>query len=87
MGQNDDHPTSDHLSSASNSTKVSWWQCWRWPLAIQILLGLVLGAGVGALIGMSALSAMQSGLPASVALEQRWDMRLCRLIGGLFMDA
>lgn len=65
----------------------AWWQVWRWPLALQILLGIGVGVVVGGLIGDFILAEVKAGAKAGAVLAERWDFRILGLLGGLFMDA
>lgn len=65
----------------------AWWQVWRWPLALQILLGIGVGVVVGGLIGQLILPEVKAGAKAATVLAERWDFRMLGLLGGLFMDA
>jgi proton glutamate symport protein len=66
---------------------------WRWPLHWQILLGLLIGAGIGYLIGHDAVAS----LPAEIAPEQAgraaadratgsWAYLAFDLVGDLFLQ-
>ncbi len=69
---------------------------WRWKLHWQILLGLLIGAGLGYLSGASALSAWEAvtGTPTGAAarskavdlLRARWDYLTFDLVGDLFLN-
>lgn len=66
---------------------------WRWPLHWQILVGLVVGAGIGYLIGRSAVAAIPADTPvaaagataAAVARSSPLFMVLA-LLGDLFLN-
>lgn len=48
-------------------TRAPRWRFWRWQLHSQILVGLLIGAGVGLLIGIAYVAQ----IPAEVAPDQR----------------
>ncbi|MBA3698630.1 MAG: dicarboxylate/amino acid:cation symporter [Planctomycetes bacterium] len=75
------------MTATPDSTQRRWWQVWRWPLAAQILLGLVVGVVVGGVIGASVLDQVRAGAKTQTVLNARWDFRVLGLLGGMFMDA
>ncbi len=58
---------------------------WRWPLHVQILIGLVVGIGLGLLSGMTAVDSAGAG--AGKLMAGRWDYLIYKLLGDLFLNA
>ncbi|MFN3165436.1 MAG: dicarboxylate/amino acid:cation symporter [Phycisphaeraceae bacterium] len=60
---------------------------WRWPLHVQILLGLIVGVALGVVSGMSAVASAQP-IDASAAdvIAKRLDYLAYDLIGDLFIQ-
>lgn len=64
---------------------------WRWKLHWQILLGLIIGAGIGLISGLVAISASETAIavkPVAAVdiVKSRWDFLLFKLIGDLFLN-
>ena len=64
---------------------------WRWKLHWQILLGLIIGAGIGLISGLVAISASEAASAAKPVaavdiVKNRWDFLLFKLIGDLFLN-
>ncbi len=66
---------------------------WRWPLHWQILLGLLLGAGLGYAIGAWAVAQVADGAtPVAASVEaarlatRNWPYLVLKLIGDIFLN-
>lgn len=77
-------PTPGAQPASSSPLKI-----WRWPLHWQILLGLVIGAGLGAISAFTAITAAEAAGDAEGAealVVGRWDYMTFDLIGDLFIQ-
>ncbi|MEM7681880.1 MAG: dicarboxylate/amino acid:cation symporter [Planctomycetota bacterium] len=59
--------SSPDAPEGSNTPNTAAWPPWRWPLHWQILLGLLIGAGLGVMLGDWAIGQ----LPADTAADRR----------------
>ena len=62
---------------------------WRWKLHWQLLLGLILGAGLGFISALTALASARAGGDVSQAgqiIVARWDFLIYQLVGDLFLN-
>ena len=57
---------------------------WTWPLHWQILLGLVVGAGLGLALGVWGVRAAPDGPAAAVTAS--WAFLLAKLVGDVFIN-
>ncbi|MFN7133816.1 MAG: dicarboxylate/amino acid:cation symporter, partial [Myxococcales bacterium] len=55
------------MTAPETATRPAAWRIWRWPLHWQILLGLLIGAGIGLAMGSAAVAQ----IPPDVVPEKR----------------
>ena len=66
---------------------------WRWPLHLQILLGLIIGAGIGYWLGAGAVAGLptdvdpeQAGAAAAASVKASYAYLFFDLVGDLFIQ-